>query len=184
MPTPWTTSPKPTGWRRWTAAEFAATLSKSVRGKLVEQFAHPFDHDARCGIALEMILHQQPDFETPRQQRGAKTPVRQQRSADMLGQDSDRLMRLHHLAYHAKIIGDAAASRPEALSLQKRHLRGVVEIVGVATDHRPVAIDRDLRLEQIEADVRELGDGEVALLRLAQPNRQVRFPAGEIDVLP
>src|SRR5258708_8585793 len=48
------------------------------RGTSIEAVAHPMDHAAGGGIALEMILDQEPYLSAPWQRRGAQPAVRPQ----------------------------------------------------------------------------------------------------------
>src|SRR6266480_7312831 len=72
----------------------------STDREFIEQFAHPVDHGASGGIALEMILNEQPYLDALRQQGRTKPPIGQQRAAGMFRQYADGGMRLDQRAYH------------------------------------------------------------------------------------
>ena len=73
--------------------------------------SHPADRHARRRVALQMVLHQQPDVAPARQQRRAQAPVREQVRAGIFGQDADRAMGADQPADDADIVGDAARAR-------------------------------------------------------------------------
>jgi hypothetical protein len=60
----------------------------------------------------------------------------------------------------------------------------VIEIFGIAANERSfVWIAHCDGLKQVEPDIRQLRNREITSVGLAQPHRQIGFPARKIDVL-
>lgn len=150
--------------------------------KLEKAITDPVDHRARGGIALEVVLHQQPYLASPRQQRCPQAAVGQQACADIFRQDADGLMGLDQRLDHADIVGDAARARLQSPCPQKLRLRDRIEILGIEADDR-FGIGFDRGLEEIQPDIGKFRDREIALVRLAQANGEIRLPSREVDVL-
>src|SRR5437764_14680441 len=73
--------------------------------KRLEAVAHPIDHQARCGVALQMVLHQKPDVAASRQLRRAQSSVGQQFGAEIVGNDADGPFLLYEILDHEDVFG-------------------------------------------------------------------------------
>src|SRR5882757_11206203 len=123
--------------------------------------AYPFDREARRRVALQMILHEEPDVAALGEKRRTQTAVREQVRAAKFGQHADRLMRLDHGPDNADIVGDAARVLYAPGAQELRFGNGVELVRKDASDRLVIsAVDR---LEEIKPQIGEFGDGEIAL---------------------
>src|SRR6266702_6324109 len=142
--------------------------------------AYPFDREARRRVALEMVLHEEPDVAALGEKRGAQAAVGEQSPAAKCGQHAYGPMRLDHGPDNTDIVGDAARIL-QAPGAQKLRFGNGVELIRKDASDR-LAIRTVDRLEEIQPQIGEFRDREIALLRLAQTNGEIGLPARELDV--
>src|SRR5690349_24959998 len=90
-------------------AETWRDCSQTLRlRKSLEAGADPVDHDARGGVAAQMVLHQEPDVAAAGKLRGAEPPVGQEIAAEIIRQHADRAVAPDQRAQHADVVADEA----------------------------------------------------------------------------
>src|SRR5215475_9519658 len=129
-----------------------------------------------------MVLNEQPDIAIARQRRCTQAAIRKPRAAEIFGQYAERPVALDQRADDADVVADEARLLLQAAGLEELRLGNRAEIVGIDAGKR-LGFAAGGGLDQIQPEITELGDREVALVRLLQAHREVGLPAREFYVL-
>src|SRR5579859_2811558 len=146
-----------------TVANNCQQRSSPARSKAI---ADPVDHEPRRRVALQMVLHQEPQLATALQLGQPQPAIGEQIAAQIVRQDADRLVRLQQRVDDADIVGDATRALLQPANFQELHFGYSSERIRIAADDR-VGDRFARRLDEIKPELTELRNREIALLRLA-----------------